>query len=143
MEANEKKWASAGLKPAQEKFEEAQSTMDPKTKRLVEWNSDVLARLLRHIIARRNAHLRPDTDTAKPSGAIVLYTKPGQMVLDEVMEIIHLPEFDPEAAKNQEDPDSIEIDSVALGQLREYVTMIASMYRKNPFHNFEHASHGM
>ena len=28
-----------------------------------------------------------------------------------------------------------------MAQLRDYVIMIASMYRENPFHCFEHASH--
>jgi hypothetical protein len=30
---------------------------------------------------------------------------------------------------------------VVLDQLEDYVSAVASMYRDNPFHNFEHASH--
>jgi class 3 adenylate cyclase len=33
------------------------------------------------------------------------------------------------------------IDPEAVSQLKSYVTGIAAMYRDNPFHNFEHASH--
>mmetsp|Transcript_20032 Transcript_20032/g.35262 ORF Transcript_20032/g.35262 Transcript_20032/m.35262 type:complete len:1107 (-) Transcript_20032:235-3555(-) len=33
------------------------------------------------------------------------------------------------------------IDSKVVEQLKQHVHGIASMYRKNPFHNFEHASH--
>jgi hypothetical protein len=32
------------------------------------------------------------------------------------------------------------LDPVALDQLENYVSTMASMYRYNPFHNFEHAS---
>ena len=33
------------------------------------------------------------------------------------------------------------IGEEVVGQLRNHVVGIASMYRKNPFHSFEHASH--
>ena len=39
----------------------------------------------------------------------------------------------------QSSPNSIE--PKAVSQLQSYVTGIATMYRDNPFHNFEHASH--
>jgi hypothetical protein len=65
----------------------------------------------------------------------------GATVLDEVKDIVELPEFDADAVRNQEDPESIELDNVVLSQLREYVVTVATMYRENLFHNFEHASH--
>jgi 3'5'-cyclic nucleotide phosphodiesterase len=63
------------------------------------------------------------------------------MPLDEVQEIITLPEFDQSASRNRQDPDTVEISPVVMEQLKMYVTWIASMYRANPFHNFDHASH--
>jgi hypothetical protein len=50
-----------------------------------------------------------------------------------------LPEFDYYA----EMPDSktMILDPRVELQLYEYLTAVASIYRKNPFHNFEHASH--
>lgn len=57
------------------------------------------------------------------------------MVFDEVKEIIHLPMFDAQAAKLEEDTTQIHLDEVVRNQLVEYVTEIASMYRYNPFHN--------
>jgi len=63
-------------------------------------------------------------------------------VLDEVTEIITLPTFDEEtAAGEQVDPETVELGDEVTKQLRHYVTSIASMYRDNPFHNFEHACH--
>ncbi|CAB9499837.1 Receptor-type guanylate cyclase gcy [Seminavis robusta] len=62
-------------------------------------------------------------------------------VLEEVAEIIHLPTFDAEAARRQEDPFNINLSNEVKDQLLAFVSEIASMYRYNPFHNFEHASH--
>jgi hypothetical protein len=36
-------------------------------------------------------------------------------------------------------PDSVALDPEILDQLENYVTAVASMYRDNPFHSFEHA----
>ncbi len=47
-ETDQKKWESAGLQPEQENLvDETDQTMDPKVRRLVQWNADILARLLR------------------------------------------------------------------------------------------------
>ncbi len=68
--------------------------------------------------------------------------EPKRMVLDEVKEIIELPEFDVSTMGIKHDnPDSIELDPEVSSQLRDYVVAIASGYHSNPFHNFEHASH--
>jgi class 3 adenylate cyclase len=108
-----------------------------KMTRLIEWNVDVLLRLLKQIAAARSG------PPSKPHAEHVTQTssKTGETVLDEVREIIALPKFDAEAAEKQKDAESIEIDEKVFAQLSSYVSSIAAMYRDNPFHNFEHASH--
>jgi len=61
--------------------------------------------------------------------------------LDEFKPIIALKRFDADELKARRRPSSIEIGESAKTQLRSYLASIASMYRHNPFHNFEHASH--
>ena len=61
-------------------------------------------------------------------------------VLEEVQEHIALPKYDP-ACKKELDADSIELDPDVEDQIHTYVTAVASMYRENSFHNFEHAAH--
>ena len=39
------------------------------------------------------------------------------------------------------DLESIELENVVIMQLRAFVTTIEAMYRRHPYHNFEHASH--
>jgi hypothetical protein len=60
-------------------------------------------------------------------------------VLEDVLEFVPLPEFDEDAV--QADVEQVKIDPQVKHQLMEYVSAVASMYRDNPFHNFEHASH--
>lgn len=116
---------------------------DVRTQRLVSWNAELLLKLLKQIVARRTA-VRA---RSKEIGTIVddndpaLWPKTGTNPIEEVKEIIHLPEFDVFIAKHEPDPVSIDIDEEVVTQLTDFVRIIASMYRSNPFHNFEHASH--
>ena len=136
-ETDEKKWEVAGLRPKREELvDETDPTMNSKVRRLVQWNADILARLLRQIIAYRKAsraasHLPGTTNRSSTTSHGV---EASTMAINEVKEIIQLPEFDPIAARNQEDPECIAIDTVVIEQLKEFVMMIATMYRDNAFH---------
>lgn len=116
-----------------------------KQARLIRWNADMLKQLLKQIVTHRMAaadssgeiefqQKQPDESIYK-KGAFA-----GATVLDEVKEIITLPQFDAAAANSIEDAD-IELCSVVQDQIHDYVASIAAMYRENPFHDFEHASH--
>lgn len=105
-----------------------------KTRRLVDWNVEVLARLLRQVIARRHASesYRIDGDVDHVDHYLennVVQKKEGDTVLDEVVEIIRLPDFDPRATRHQVNPDSIDLGENVMTQLHDYVTIIATMYR--------------
>jgi hypothetical protein len=113
--------------------------MGDKTSRLIDWNVDVLLRLLKTIVARRQASAVPKDSVSKLLKP--LNSQVGKTVIDEVVEIVTLPDFDAKAARKQSDPEGITIDERVVEQLHEYVTNVAIMYNENPFHNFEHASH--
>jgi class 3 adenylate cyclase len=104
-----------------------------KTTRLVKWSVEVLAKILKQVHARRD-----ETNIAPLEAESNVTRLDHQTVLEEVQEIIHLPAFNGEIAKDQDD---VELDPVVHDQLENYVSIVASMYRDNPFHNFEHASH--
>lgn len=105
-----------------------------QTQRLISWNIDVLERLLKKIIARRIALKRKATP--------VNWSKPhkNMIVLNEVKEVIKLPEYDSKYY-HAENPDSIILEPRVKFQLSQFVTDIALTYHDNPFHNFPHASH--
>lgn len=117
--------------------------LDAKAKRLVDWNCDQMVRMLKLIVARRNAmDRRTSVDHANSTQAArQSLRKEAGTVLEEVREIITLPKFDPKVYKNHDDPNSVILSDEALSQLHDYVSTIATLYRDNPFHNFEHASH--
>lgn len=108
---------------------------DKKLRRLIDWQTELLARLLQQIIAQRDRNIAAKF-VADPLSAIDTRGS----LLDEVAEIIVPPSFE-ERAKNVVDPKSVEISPAVMSQLREYVSIIASKYNDNPFHNFDHASH--
>jgi len=112
--------------------------LTPKMLRLVDWNVDQLSRLLKQIVGRRRVPRRQSN--SKNSMYDNNLTECGT-VLDEVKEVITLPNFDARTFRSIERPDLIELPDDVMAQLHDYVTRICMMYRNVPFHNFEHASH--
>jgi hypothetical protein len=105
--------------------------------RLIDWNVDVLKKLLQQIVAMRAGNSSGDhiNNVVKK---LRVDRSPGMTVLDEVKEIIHLPS---NPAKYEVDPETIMICPCVLSQLRDFVANISGLYRDNTFHSFEHASH--
>jgi hypothetical protein len=99
-----------------------------KNRRLVEWNTDILLRHLKQIVAqraklKRQSHIPANED-------IILQRKPGETVIDEVKEIIDLPGCVNATTIN--DSVDIPLDPGVAAQLREYMKEIGGMYRDNP-----------
>jgi class 3 adenylate cyclase len=116
-------------------------TNEDKIERLIEWNTDILARLVKNITARHKIMKPVNKPKKVKTESISGSSHGGEMVLDEVKEIIEMPDFDARNYRNQENPDLIELDLEVVSQLRDYVVAIALQYHNNPFHNFDHASH--
>ena len=118
-----------------------ESTLPPRIKRLVDWNVDVLKRLLKQVVAKRNSSSKQTYD---PNHPIMMKQEMNigcdTYVLDEVTEIIRLPGY---AQYESQGANKIELPKEVESQLRLYVSSIAMMHRDNHFHNFEHASHVM
>lgn len=92
----------------------------------IRWNADVLVRLLKQIVARRNAKaqqslLKAPRMMAQNSTCSGDGSGPGTPI-DEVKEIIHLPKFDGRAVRNQQDPKTVELDKGVCDQLHNYGT---------------------
>lgn len=118
---------------------------DP-TYRLIDWNVDVLLRLLKKVVVHRSTAASTEHGARLPGNEMFRLPACPELkwkALDEVKEIIELPNFNAAAiaAVDDVDPDSVEVNEEIEVQLRDYVTAIASMYRDNPFHNYEHACH--
>jgi hypothetical protein len=103
-------------------------------RKVINWQSELLLRALRLIAGRRPSDCVDITD-------LRIMPKQGAIVIDEVVESIELPEFDARAVKASIDPGEVRLSPAIITQVHDYVTMIASMYPNNAFHNFEHATH--
>ena len=108
---------------------------DEKTTRLVSWTTDVLTSLLKKVVAYRRSVSEHIVD---PIQHISIKRSDSCTVLEEVADRIYLPRYERCTKINV---DEIVLDGHVEHQLQEYVSAIATMYRHNPFHNFEHASH--
>jgi class 3 adenylate cyclase len=134
-------------------------TDSSKTARLIEWNADVLLRLLKQVEAGR---VKSDDKVRTCDGR-----SNDRTPLDEVKEVsltcelsvLHLsttilcpthycyesrnatqiPTFNANVAPTK-NSDSMQLSQEVEEQLHDYVSAVASLYRENPFHNFEHAS---
>ena len=114
---------------------------DLKEERLVSWNAEILTRLLQKIVAMRKA---PSSDMDGSDSSHLGMSRhdfkvgigEGSTPLDEVKEIIKLKN---KTSKLKCNPSKIALGAVVESQLRDFVKTVATMYRKNPFHNFEHA----
>ena len=102
--------------------------LDAKTYRLIDWNVESLLGIMKEVVAFRRV-----TSSSSPQD-LQVRTKLGQTPLEEVREIICLPEFDGGAGKRLH-PENVEIPKEVVEQLHLLVSKIASMYNKNPFHN--------
>jgi class 3 adenylate cyclase len=106
----------------------SEEDLDGKTRRLVDWNTDVLSRLLKHIQSRRRASKK--TKKGK-EGAPVSSIGSSDGALDEVKEVIEFPIYDAAVAAQEEDPESIELDKDVEKELRSYVVTICMLYNAN------------
>ena len=119
-----------------------------KNERMVYWCTDTMAKSLKEVVQRRRARENSGAismDVSAATGTTASLSSAGEvsrkqskkhaMVIEEVVEIIHLPEFDAEQ-EGPIDPEFM-LDTDVMRQLREYVTEISGTYRENPFHSFE------
>ena len=98
---------------------------DDRMKRLIDWNVEMLSQLMKEIGARRANIPKSRRESMK-----TVSTK--TIPLDEVREIIHLPEFDSHNASKHLSPEDVALPLEVTKQLHHLVSAIASMYNENP-----------
>ena len=119
-----------------------ETLVDLRVQRLVNWNTSVLLKFLKSIVARRRAaRTKPDNERVLKALEAKPQTSSSKTVFDEAVDVIELPLFDAQVASAEEDPESINLDDKVVQQLSGYITTVAQLYRDNPFHSYEHATH--
>jgi hypothetical protein len=95
-----------------------------KQERLVDWQVQSLMRLLKQIAACRKSSWKREEFSRDLMSA--------ETPLEDVQEVIQLPEYDINRIKRVKDIDSIKLNPAVERQLRDYVQGIAATYRSNP-----------
>lgn len=106
-------------------------------KRLVDWNNEVLAHLLKQIIAKREASGMKGSAGIRPEWK----HENGKSIVNEVVDQIHFPAFDAGSSAGILTMSHDELDSRVATQLKEYVGQVSSKFRDNHFHCLDHASY--
>jgi 3'5'-cyclic nucleotide phosphodiesterase len=106
--------------------------------RLVDWTVEVLRKLLKQVVARREAK----GVSGSHARDLKITRSEGSTVLEEVAEVISLPAFDAKVARKHKESSLIYLGEEVEVQLHAYVSNIAFLYSsENAFHNFEHVAH--
>ena len=111
-------------------FELPPLPQEKSKRKIIDYQSDMLIDSLKLIASKR--------DNAPNSVEhIQLKVNEGDsIILDELSEVIKLPEFDPEVVKKQRDPSQINLGLPVLGQLHDYITTVASLYPDIEFRKY-------
>jgi hypothetical protein len=96
--------------------------------RMVTWNVDVLSRILKQILAKRQAAGR------KNQYLPILRCPEGKTVVDEVVEVIDFPPYDAFSSQEKLDAGSVTLSAPVQAQLYEYVSHVCSLFRDNSYH---------
>jgi hypothetical protein len=104
---------------------------EEKNDRLIDWNTSVLANLLKQIMARRKG------STSRPALSTTGKEFGDGTVLEEYKETIDFPDF----FNGELNAVEVELNQEVHSQLREFVASIAELYNSVPFHAFDHATH--
>ena len=137
-------WLSIREDPAYARMNSAVTSAndisEDKTQRLIDWNTRILYGLLQNVSTHRklkNSLFAPESTKMVPvSGE---NSDDHLNPIDKIQEILHLPAADKRITESQMESERAELEEVVEDQLRKFIECIANLYRKNPFHNFEHA----
>ena len=105
-----------------------------KYQRLIAWNVDILAKSLKDIAGRRQAYCIKADSEEKICALEESIQNNGSLVMDELEEIICLPDW--KHSKETQMAVTPELDVQVVQQLHDYMCKLVPMYQEEiPFHN--------
>jgi class 3 adenylate cyclase len=133
--------SSAGSMRSKGSFASSTGT-DERNAVSIDWTVEVLANILKSVVARRQAHdIKASTERLLDQLEKASVAHDGNKIaIDELCGYVTLPAYDD--SDFGLDGSRVSLDDQVLHQLRDYVQSIAELYNStNPFHNFDHANH--
>ena len=113
------------------KLQKDPDQISKRIQRLVNWDVEMLERMLKTVVAKRNARgERLQFNLSSLVGTCLEFT-----------DVIEFPEFDPSSSIDKLDPDGVDLGDVVILQLRDFVSYVSFGFREDlPFHCFDHSS---
>lgn len=109
--------------------------INEKTKRLIQWNVQRFSELLEAIAASRGSKsLDDDPSCATSSTGTVSSSSSNALPFEEVKEVISLSVHTTTSTQQPSAGTTGSLDPAAIFQLKEYITIVASMYDDHAFH---------
>jgi 3'5'-cyclic nucleotide phosphodiesterase/Adenylate and Guanylate cyclase catalytic domain len=112
--------------------------------RMIHWNFEILYQSLEKIV-RMRCMLRPTSsgdDLNKDTCAFPQVTRCKVSMMHPIQEIPNVVELcEHEEIDCQKVTEPVELSENIRQQLRDFIWKISTLYRNNPFHNLDHASH--
>jgi Adenylate and Guanylate cyclase catalytic domain len=110
---------------------------DDNIQGLVEWNVNIIKAALVKVVANRRVQKTKATSQQHMLELEQEFLAAGTS-LNEVKEIVSLPKY---AQVSTHQLKEVDLDDTIIEQLRDFIHNLAFLYNKNPFHNFQHATH--
>jgi hypothetical protein len=130
-------------KPGISKHGRALEGFDDRTKRLIDWNVDIMIGLIKQVMAQRSSLSNKKYPGGSKHGCNPEALEMKETPFEEVREIIALPDFDSTCSSCEDAASNVNVPEEVIRELHSLVSKIASMYNDNPFHNFDHARYGI
>lgn len=115
-----------------------------KRNRVADWVVEMLGKLLKEMKEKRELtgirQASDETMSALEHDSEMRNAEDGT-VIDDVADVLRLPVYSATVGAAFNAKGGAQLSQDVMDELQDYVYSIASMYPKNPFHNFEHASH--
>jgi len=107
-----------------------------KHERLMDWMTEMLQESIRRVVAQRQVRITScggdgglrSSSSSNLAANVTLPRKAGRIALDEVVEAVHLPEFDANAVAVDADADAVEIPEQIVDDIRSYVSIVRYNY---------------
>lgn len=116
-------------------WEEHKQAISQQNHRLVDWNTEMLQRMLMAVVAKRNA-----TGEECEVNIPTMDVEDGKTYRDEIVEFFDVSSFDEVTSPERLDIDSVDLGGEVVSQLRDFVTVISSRFRENTYHGFDRSS---
>ena len=98
-------------------------------KRIIAWNVELLASLLRKLIAHRGGYVERELEEEEKIEEFLAEVAESVCPRDGYSEAIQMPRYDPDAVQSKVSPEEVVLSPSVEAQLKDYVTTISCSYQ--------------